>query len=88
MEYFYYEPTVVVNNLLGQNTQNFRKSLDEIKQQKIELNKNERNSRNNKNENDRPSTVVSVIDRINQFFEYKFLSDKQPKQLKKEPLLD
>ena len=88
MEYFYYEPTAVVNNLLGQNTQNFRKSLDEIKQQKIELNKDERNSRNNKNENDRPSTVVSVIDRINQFFEYKFLSDKQPKQLKKEPLLD
>ena len=88
MEYFYYEPTAVVNNLLGQNTQNLRKSLDEIKQQKIELNKDERNSRNNKNENDRPSTILSVIDKINQFFQYKFLSDKQPTQLKKEPLLD
>ena len=35
MEYFYYEPTAGVNNLLGQNTQNLRKSLDEIKQQKL-----------------------------------------------------
>ena len=53
-------------------TQDFRKSLDEIKQQKIKLTKNERNSANNKNENDRLNMIVSVIDRIYQFFEYNF----------------
>ena len=45
--------------------------MDEIKQQKIELNKDERNSTNNKNENDRPNTILSVIDKIDRFFEYK-----------------
>ena len=67
-----------VNRLLGQNTQDLRKSLNEIKQQKIKLNKDERNSTNNKNENDRLKNILSVIDRIYQFFEYEFLSDKQP----------
>ena len=53
--------------------------MDEIKQKKIELNKDERNSTSNKNENDRLNTILSVIDRIYQFFKYKFLSklDKQ-----------
>ena len=72
------EPIMSVNRLLGQNTQDLRKSLNEIKQQKIKLNKNERNSTNNKNENDRLKNILSVIDRIYQFFEYEFLSDKQP----------
>ena len=67
-----------VNRLLGQNTQDLRKSLNEIKQQKIKLNKDERNSTNNKNETDRLKNILSVIDRIYQFFEYEFLSDKQP----------
>ena len=52
MKYFSYEPTALVNKLLSQNTQDLRKSLDEIKQQKIEFNKDEKNSTNNKNEND------------------------------------
>ena len=51
MKYFSYEPTALVNKLLGQNKQDLKQSLDEIKQQKIELNKDERNSTNNKNEN-------------------------------------
>ena len=59
-----------------------RKSLDEIKQQTIELNEDERNSTNNKNKNYRLNTILSVIDRIYQFFEYKFLSDKQPDESK------
>ena len=64
MKYFRYEPTALVNKLLDQNTQDLRKSLDEIKQQKIELDKDERNSTNNKNENDRLNMIVGVIDRI------------------------
>ena len=59
-----------------------RKSLDEIKQQTIELNEDERNSTNNKNKNYRLNTILSVIDRIYQFFEYKCLSDKQPDESK------
>ena len=74
--------------LLGQNTQDLRKGLDEIKQQTIELNKDERNRTNNKNENDRLNNILSVIDIIYEFFEYEFLSDKQPTQLKTEPLPD
>ena len=81
MKQFNYEPTSLVNKLLGQNTQDLKKSLDEIKQQKIKSNKDERNSTNNKNENDRLNTMVSVIDRINQFFKYKFLAGKQPDEL-------
>ena len=82
MKYFSYEPTALVNKLLNQNTQYLRKILDEIKQQKIEFNKDERNSTNNKNENDRLNTILSVIDKIDRFFEYKFLLDKQPDELK------
>ena len=77
-KYFSYEPTTLVNNVLGQNTEDLRKSLDKIKQQKIKLNKDERNSTNNKNENDRLNMILSVIDRIYQFFEYKFLPGEQP----------
>ena len=75
-KYFSYEPTTIVNNLLSQNTQDLGKCLDEIKQQKDEFNKDERNSTNNKNENDRLNMILSVIDRIYQFFEYKFLPVK------------
>ena len=71
-----------MSKLLSQKTQDFKKSLDQIKQQKIELNKDERNSTNNKNENNRLKMILSVIDRIYQFFEYKSLPDKQPDQLK------
>ena len=53
-----------------------------IKQQKIELKKDERNSTNNKNENDRLNTILLDIDKIYQFFEYKSLPDKQLDQLK------
>ena len=49
----------------------------EIKKQKIELDKNERNSTNNKNENDRLNMILSVIDRIYHFLEYKFFSGEQ-----------
>ena len=81
MKYFNYEPTALVNKLLSQNTQDFKKSLDKIKQQKIELNKDERNS-TNKNENNRLNTILSVIDQIGQFFENIFLPSEQPDQLK------
>ena len=64
MKYFRYEPTALVNKLLDQNTQDLRKSLDDIKQQKDELDKDERNSTNNKNENGRLNMIVGVIDRI------------------------
>ena len=82
MIYFNYEPTALVNKLLSQNTQDFKKRFDKIKQQKIELNKDERNSTNNKNENDRLNTILSVIDQIHQFFEYTCLPGEQPDQLK------
>ena len=65
-----------MSNLLNQNTQDFRKSLGEIKQQKIKLDTDQRNTTNNKNENDRFNMILSVVERIYQFFEYKFLSDK------------
>ena len=77
-KYFSYKPTALVNKLLGQNTQDLRKSLNEIKQQKIKLNKDERNSTNNKNKNGELNNMLSVIDRIYQFFEYKFLPGEQP----------
>ena len=37
--YFIYESSALVSKLLDQNTQDLENSLDEIKQQKIELNK-------------------------------------------------
>ena len=58
--------------------------MDEIKQQNIKLNEDEINSTNDKN--DELNNILSVINRIYQFFEYKFLSDKQPTQIKTEPL--
>ena len=61
MEYFSYEPAALVNNVLRQNTQDLRKSLDEIKQQKIKLNEDERNSINNNIENDELNNMLSVI---------------------------
>ena len=64
--------------------------MNDIKQQKIKLNKDERNSTNIKSENDRLNNILSVIDRIYRFFEYEFLSDKEPdkqpdKQQDKQP---
>ena len=41
-KYFSYEPTALVNNLLNQNTRDLKKSLNEIKQQNIKLNEDER----------------------------------------------
>ena len=72
MKYLSYKPVALVNNLLSQNKQDLRKSLDEIKQQKIELDKDERNGTNNKTENDRLNMILSVINRLYQVFEYKF----------------
>ena len=77
-EYFSYEPTALVNKLLGANTQDLKKSLNEIKQQKIKLNEDERNSTNNKNKNDELHNILSVINRIYQYLEYKFLLGEQP----------
>ena len=51
--------------------------MDKIKEQKIKLGKDETNSTFNKNENDRLNMILRLIDRIYQFFECKFLSDKQ-----------
>ena len=82
MKYFSYEPVALVNNLLDQNTQDLRRRLNEIKQQKTKLDKDERNSTNHKIENDRVNMILSVIDRIHQFFEYKFLPGKQSDKLK------
>ena len=62
-----------MSNLLNQNTQDLKKSLDKIKKQKIELDTDEGNSANYKNNNDRLNMILSVMDRIYQFFEYKFL---------------
>ena len=72
MKYLSYKPVALVNNLLSQNEQDLRKSLDEIKQQKIELDKDERNGTNNKTENDRLNMILSVNNRLYQVFEYKF----------------
>ena len=54
--------------------------MDEIKQQKDELSEDERNS--TINEYDRLNMILSVIDRIYQFFKYKFSSGEQPDELK------
>ena len=82
VKYFSYETTALVNNLLSQNTQDLRKSLDEVKEINIELNIDERNSTNNKNENDRLNMILSVIDRIYQIFEHRFFSGEQPYESK------
>ena len=56
--------------------------MDEIKQKKIELNKDEINISNNKKKDDRLNMILSVTDRNYQFSEYKSLPDKQPNKLK------
>ena len=84
-KYFNHEPSELVSNFLGQNTQDLRKILDEIKQRKIELSKDERNSTNNKNENDRFNMILSVIDRIYQFFEYKYFSKPEKQSDQQQP---
>ena len=69
-----------MSGLLSQNTQDLKKNLDRIKQQKIKLDKDERNITNNQNENDRLNIILSLIDRIYEFFVYKLLSDKPTDQ--------
>ena len=64
-----------MSNLLNQNTQDFKKN-GKLKQQQIKLDTDEKNNTNNKNENDRLNMILSAIDRLYQFFEYKFLSHK------------
>ena len=71
-KYFSCKPTALVNKLLGQNMQDLKKSLNEIKQQKIKLNEDERNRANNKNKNDELNNMLSVINRIYQFLDYNF----------------
>ena len=39
MGYFDHEPTTLVSRLLSQNTQDLKKNLDKIKEQKIKLDK-------------------------------------------------
>ena len=69
MKCFSYKPTALLNILFGQNTQDLRKILNEIKQQKIKLNEAERNSTNNKNENDKLNNILITINRIDNCFE-------------------
>ena len=64
-----------MSNLLNQNTQDLKKN-GKLKQQQIKLDTDEKNNTNNKNENDRLNMILSAIDRLYQFFEYKFLSHK------------
>ena len=63
-KYFSYEPTALVNKLLGQNTQDLKNFLNEIKQQNIKLNEDKRNSANNTNKNEELNNILSVINRI------------------------
>ena len=73
MKYFNYELTALVNNLLSQNTQDLRKILNNIKQQKIKLNEDEENSTNNKKENDKLNNILTIINRIDNFFSINFV---------------
>ena len=73
MKYFNYELTALVNNLLSQNTQDLRKILNKIKQQKIKLNEDEENSTNNKKENDKLNNILIIINRIDNFFSINFV---------------
>ena len=77
-EYFSYKPVALVNNILDQNTQDLRKSLNEIKQQNVKWKEDERDSTINKNKNGELNNIQSVINRIYQLFEYKFLLGEQP----------
>ena len=56
--------------------------MDEIKEQNIKLNKDERNSTNDRNENDRLNMILGVIDRIYQFFDHKVLPGEQSDKLR------
>ena len=71
-QYFSYVPVALVNKLLSENTQDLRKSLDEIKQQKIKLNEGERNSTNNKNENERLNNIQIAINGIDNLLSVTF----------------
>ena len=82
MKYFSYEPTALVYNLLTQNTENLKKSLNEIEQKHNKLNEDERNRTINKNKNDDINNMLTVINRIYQFFDYKFLPGEQPDEFK------
>ena len=82
MKYFSYEPTALVYNLLTQNTENLKKSLNEIEQKHNKLNEDERNGTINKNKNDDINNMLTVINRIYQFFDYKFLPGEQPDEFK------
>ena len=73
MKYFNYELTALVNNLLSQNTQDLRKILNKIKQQKIKLNEDEENNTNNKKENDKLNNILIIINRIDNFFSINFV---------------
>ena len=73
MKYFNYELTALVNNLLSQNTQDLRKILNKIKQQKIKLNEDEENSTNNKKENDKLNNILIIISRTDNFFSINFV---------------
>ena len=73
MKYFNYELTALVNNLLSQNTQDLRKILNNIKQQKIKLNEDEENSTNNKKENDKLNNILIIISRTDNFFGINFV---------------
>ena len=81
-KYFRYKPTALINKSLDQNTQDLRKSLGKIKQQKIKLNEDKRHNTNDKNKNDELNNMLSVIERIYQFFEYKFLPSELSHELK------
>ena len=59
--------------------------MDKIKAQKIKLDKDERNNTNNKNENDRHNMILSPIDKIYQYFEYKFLSKPDTQSDRQQP---
>ena len=71
-QYFSYVPVALVNKLLSENTQDLRKSLDEIKQQKTKLNEGERNSTNNKNENERLNNIQIAINGIDNLLSVTF----------------
>ena len=85
IRYFKYEPSPLVIKLQNQNKHDLKKNLDKIKAQKIKLDKDERNNTNNKNENDRHNMILSPIDKIYQYFEYKFLSKPDTQSDRQQP---
>ena len=85
IRYFKYEPSPLAIKLQNQNKHDLKKNLDKIKAQKIKLDKDERNNTNNKNENDRHNMILSPIDKIYQYFEYKFLSKPDTQSDRQQP---